>query len=75
MTATDREMQWLVGHNDGTGYKYGVVAEHEVGKAFELHGFFPTFADAKERMRKLRLEYEDYGHIKIVKIELPEVTS
>ncbi len=75
MTATDQEMQWLVGDNDGTGYKYGVVAEHEMGKTFELHGFFPTFAKATERMRRLRLEYEDYGAMWVVKIETPEVTS
>lgn len=69
------DMQWLVGTNTGEGYQYGVVAEHKDGKRFELHGFFPTYDDADTRRTYLETAYEDYGYVKVVKIELLEVSS
>ena len=71
----ENNMQWLVGENDGSGYKYGVVANHVHGDTFELHGFFATYDDADDHRTYLKTAYVDYGHIKIVKIELPEVSS
>ena len=71
----DPNMQWLVGNGTGMGYQYGVVAEHKDGQRFELHGFFRTYDDAYDRRAYLETAYEDYGCMKIVKIELPEVSS
>lgn len=61
---------WLMIRKDG-GYPFGVVADHAVGDYSELHGPFETSRVAQNYANHLRAEFEDYGDIRVVKIEIP----
>lgn len=59
----------------GGGYPYGVEAGPTTHGQIELHGAWKTYDEAAAHADWMRGEYADYEYIKIVRIEMPEVSE